>query len=149
MSSAYLRLLIFLPTILIPASASSIPALCMLYSFRMMDEVRCSTQGSNLCLSFSCTGRQFFTTSTTYVHIYMHACVYIMYIYINMCLYINVYILIYVYIYINIHLNIFIYIYTNWYIYIHLYTYIHLYIHIYVYVYIKLIYTYICIYKIT
>ena len=32
MSSAYLRLLIFLPAILIPACASSSPAFCMMYS---------------------------------------------------------------------------------------------------------------------
>ena len=46
--SAYLRLLIFLPIILIAAWLH--PSQHMLYSFHMMDEVCCLTQGLNLCL---------------------------------------------------------------------------------------------------
>ena len=43
MSSAYLRLLILLPAILIPACASSSPAFCMMYS-----EFKLKKQGDNI-----------------------------------------------------------------------------------------------------
>ena len=49
-SSAYLRLLIFLPTILIPACASSSPAFCMVYSAYKLNK-----QGDNVqhwCIPF-------------------------------------------------------------------------------------------------
>ena len=42
-SSAYLRLLMFLPAILIPAFASSSPAFCMIYS-----AYRLNKQGNNI-----------------------------------------------------------------------------------------------------
>ena len=59
-SSAYLRLLIFLPEILIPACASSSPALGMIYSagwqytalmysFPDLEPVYCSMSSSNCC----------------------------------------------------------------------------------------------------
>ena len=61
MSSAYLKLLIFLLEILSPACASSIPAFHMMYSaeklnkqgdnivFRNLEPARCSMSGSNCC----------------------------------------------------------------------------------------------------
>jgi len=45
LSSAYQRLLIFLPAILIPACASSIPAFLMMYSAQKLKK-----QGDNICL---------------------------------------------------------------------------------------------------
>ena len=70
-SSAYLRLLIFLPAILIPAYASSSPEFCMMYSayklnkkgdnihralmysFSYLEPVSCSMSGSN-CFFLTC-----------------------------------------------------------------------------------------------
>ena len=53
-SSAYLRLLIFLPAILIPACASSSPLFLMMYyaltySFSYLEPVCCSMSSSNCC----------------------------------------------------------------------------------------------------
>ena len=52
MSSAYLRLLIFLPAVLIPACASSSQAFLMIYSaysFPYLGPVCCSMSSSNCC----------------------------------------------------------------------------------------------------
>ena len=67
MSSTYLRLLVFLPTILTPACASSSPAFHMMYSAYRLNKqsdniqswhtpfpVCCSTSSSNCCV-FTCT----------------------------------------------------------------------------------------------
>src|SRR5574337_1033636 len=48
-SSAYLKLLIFLLAILIPACASSSPAFLMMYSFSYLEPVCCSMSSSNCC----------------------------------------------------------------------------------------------------
>src|SRR5574341_566214 len=48
-SSAYLRLLIFLPAILIPACASFSPEFLLMYSFSYLEPVRCSMSSSNCC----------------------------------------------------------------------------------------------------
>src|SRR5574342_99491 len=49
LSSAYLRLLIFLPAILIPACVSSSPAFLMMYCFSYLQPVCCSMSSSNCC----------------------------------------------------------------------------------------------------